>query len=297
MKPGGDGEGSLMSTEVRSAIHTLEEAFVGHVNARKSRHEGGTTMNHTSNATITAILVALSSLFLASCGGAADAPIQTPASPRETEAIEAPASPTATATKVPSDSTNLNLEGLETVVLSAAPGYTAEEPSEDDWAATEEEFAALFGEELEQYAVMKFDGEGTVIVEMAGLSGNKPQSHLEYIRTLQEGGGREYADSFLTVFQEEGISVTTSEDLAEASALGEAGWGFTAQLEGGGISVDSAEGNVPDEIVEFADQPVTMLIFVRSNLTFKVTVLLDPDVNALAIARALDNAVVEGSDG
>jgi hypothetical protein len=244
-----------------------------------------------SRCVVGTIALALTFLFVA-CGEEEEAratPTPSPAAVRPSPTPEATrkVGTTATPTAQAPAAVAIETDAVRAAVLSAAPGYLEEEPSNDDRARTQSDFLKYLGEELRQTERLEFVDGGTIIVELADVRGEQPEVLADAVLWFQTGGGRAFADNFLEVFEEMGVAVTTKEELAWAHEFADGGWGFTGVIEGGGIGVDG-------EFIELDDMPMTVVIFARFNNMVRVSVLFDAQVDPLAIVNGIDGVIMQG---
>ena len=255
-------------------------------------HKGGIAMSSASRSLFLLGSPALLVLLAATC------------SKDDTAVPEATQAPTITATEAPTPEptapglTSADLKSLPAAVLSAAPGYAQEDATAEQMDATRELFTAEEGFGLlrvEEFGLLRFLNPyvnvdhpfaplqgGEILVEFGTVASDHAPQLLALMEGIQEAGLTNVSPAFRASY-----NAVSTEEVDEATDLGDCGWGFKIMTWGGGMSSERGPS------VEFPDLPFTSLMFVRSTVLVKIKAYYDADLDPLAVARAADAALVQ----
>ena len=243
-------------------------------------------MIKTSFSTATGLALLGLALLTGACGGDDGAEPDTDGEPAASSEVSTQA-PTALSL------TSAALESLPAAALSAAPGYTQKEATAEQLSAAREIFAAQFTDDLEGFEILRFLNpgvsvdhpqapNGTLVVECGTLSSDHAPQLLPLMDGMRETGLTDFGPEL-----QERYNAASIEEVDEAADLGDRGWGLKIMIDG------SAMFSMGDSSVEFPDLPFTMLVFVRSNALVKISAYYDAGLDPLAVARAVDTALVQ----
>ncbi len=207
-------------------------------------------------------------------------------------------SPGVRGTVIPSalGESSTGVEPLAEAVLGAAAGYTQKQTTAEEEAAAREAFAVQFtadlGAEIAGFELLRFlkpevsaehtqAPDGTLIIELGTVAARYAPGLREMLGEMQESGvddfGSELRDRYNAVDMEE---------IEDADGLGDICWGLKMTIDGGDMV---SFGSSP---VEFPDLPYTMLVFARYNALVRVSAYYDDGLDPLAVARAVDRALM-----
>jgi hypothetical protein len=189
--------------------------------------------------------------------------------------------------------TSTDLESLPSTVLRAAPGYAQKESTAEQLSAARETFAAQLADGLEGFDLLRFLNpdvnidhpqapNGTLLVECGTVSNDQAPQLLPFMEGMRETGLTDFGPEL-----QERYNAGSIEEIDEAADLGDRGWGLKVMIDGSDMF------SVADSSVEFPDLPFTMLMFVRENALVKISAYYDSGLDPLAVARAVDTALVK----
>jgi len=170
----------------------------------------------------------------------------------------------------------LDIDAVAAAVQDTAPGYAEQPPSEPNLAAGDSLLAFVgdvtsFGGTIEHWT-LSFEDGGAITVYVLILKGDEGLTAVrDWIRAVPAGAGAEFSEGVVADFEAAGLNVTSHQDLAAASTLGEGGFGLT---------------------VQFGTASYVLALFGRSNIIVAVDTFLDPQLEALAIAEAIDGEIL-----
>lgn len=230
------------------------------------------------------VVVGLLALLLAACSGGADqaskpSPTVAQSSPTVAQLSPTPtatAKVSATATPTPSKPRIVDMDAVAAAVLGIAPGYVEQPPAPANLAARDGLLAFVgdvtsFGGEIEHWTLSFVDG-GEINAWILILKGDEGLAAVrDWLQAVRGGAGTEFSEGVVADFEAAGLAIAGHEDLASASTLGEGGFGVTVQTGAGSY---------------------VLALFGRSNMIVAVDAFIDPELDAVAIAGAIDDEIL-----